>query len=527
MKKSDVRLYTLVEFLAAGKLDAPAFIKQLESWKPARLMSLLRQFKFAANELPVDRGSLARLLAVNVAPEDLIVDKRIDGPATVDGLLHGHLFSSDPEELVMRFIKPSETGKGDIAVMGVYKNPADQLIIRRDLVFCAGDLPQDFEPPWKPEDLEKPPEFPEEEPPPEELEAARYLHVNVKLVFWIPFYPNELPLVNKILPYWQGKMDFTEEYNMKVLLATGNPDPPALFPTKQSWMNFLATNEYRGVIDVDFLLCCEDSVPVNPLADPKYQVGYTPSISSVPLEPKDTLPSRLRQDHESREALASQLVRLIKAGGTLSNALLSLGGILPSFAVPECINKGIAALEQNALRSPPGRNNPESYTQGNVLDSLGSLGEGSCHTKTLKMGIQVNNIENILYYINTCRLLPYMWGEVKIRLCCDGQLVVDVTGSAVPSKALYINNVRVGSYDMLETDFEKIKEAIPLSGGDDEDYLTDPSQVRTPAGSPYAPRLTDKAGVPVIQIATTRAVNFKDGCPAEIPKDQWLFPRIF
>lgn len=510
-------LYELTRALSAGALDKAAFLHRLENWKPHRLHSLLTQFGFSAADLPADAANRVRLAAVTVAPEAL-AQERVAGPATTHGILHGQLFEVDPFSLKLRFIKPADDRKGDVAVMGVHETPDGSLEIRHDLQLCAADLPKHFDPPWERD--EPVPETPPEEESPlidEPVTASQYLHVNVKLVLAIPYSPNSLPTLSRILPYWKGQMKFSEEYAMKALLATGNPPPPDTFPTKKSFTDFIDSKEFRGVLDADLFVCCDNGKIGRVIADPEYIIGYTPPLSDIDPEPAETLRARLGRDHDSRENLSSQITRAIQDGGVLSKQIAALGGFPIELGLDDQIDDAIPHLITNANSSKINAKTPESHARGNLKKGPETAArEGDCFNGSLKMGIQVNNIENILFYMLTGRLLPYMWGQLQFKLCCDGSLQLFVKGSAIPNKTLYVNNRKVDAYDMTSVSFDKIKVSVPLApkdGSNDKKRLPDPSQLD------FAPAPEE------IQATSARTLRHKPGCPRKVP-DAWLFDGV-
>src|SRR5262249_39467663 len=126
--------------------------------------------------------------------------------------------------------------------------------------------------------------------------------VNIKLVCFIPYIGNDLPLMNRILPSpldqaWQKNMTFTEDGAIKTVLASGNPDPPSDFPNQAEFNAFVQSNEYRAILDLDLLICCDlngvDSLSERSTPYP----GYTPALSGVDV--KD-----LHKDHEAHESPA-------------------------------------------------------------------------------------------------------------------------------------------------------------------------------------------------------------------------------
>lgn len=344
---------------------------------------------------------------------------------------------------------------------------------------------------------------------PRQRAAGEHVWANIKLVFWIPYFPNEVPLLNRIPPWWQGRMNFTEDISMRALLATGNPPPPGDFPSQDRFDEFRARNEYRGILDLDVMSLCHDDGQCGAVRHRRRnRVGYTPPMSSVPVADAAT---ELAQDHRSREGLASQVNRAINSGHVGWTALQPFGGYVP-MPFPDRLQLGISAIEELAKASPLG--SAESYTRGNVRDELPqNRTSGGCGILQARLGIQVNDIENVLFYMNTGSLLPYMWASLAVTLCCDGTLAISVTGSSVPSKDLYVDNVRVGRYDMTRAPFADIAKSIPFSpNAADDSRLTRPSQLG----------FAQAAGGEQIVYRTT--VTKHPGVPAEPPSPDYVWP---
>ena len=512
-KGQSLDFHELNRALSAGDIDRTQFLNQLRHWKPERLAFLLTQWGFAETDLPCDDITRAQLVLAVIAPERLD-SERSAGPATTAGMLANQVFDSDPESLIMRFSRPAGD-KGDRVVMAVHRQAEGTLAIRQDLLLCASQLPEHYEPPSPGEEYK--PTLPCEEipvAPGEPIAQSRYLHTNIKLVFWIPYFPNELPMLNRILPFWKGQMGHTERKAMAALLASGNPPPPEAFPTPASYAQFVATKEYRGVINIDLLACGETGRIGGALVSADQSiVGFTPPFSAISLAPNDTFGERLRNEHKARESLASEIVGAVKDGGLLFRQLQMLTGIT-QLGIDDQIDDAIPPLIELAKKSPLDAKTQQSYTPGNLAPGTVQSGlEGNCFNGFYKMGIQVNDIENILFAILTGRLLPYMWGQLQFKLCSDGTLDVFVKGSSIPNKTLYINNRRVGSYDMTAVNFDTIKVSVPFAGDKaTAAQLSNPSKIdpkfaKAPEG---------------IQVSAKQRLRSESGCPTTIP-DQWRY----
>jgi len=301
---------------------------------------------------------------------------------------------------------------------------------------------------------------------------------------------------------------------MKGLFAVGNPVPPDRFPTKKTFDAFVASKEYRGIIDVDVQICRVGGRIVRTVVSaPNFTVGFTPSFSAVPTTPADTLRERLGADHAGRETLASQVSRAIKQGGVLTEQLDLLG--LARLGIADRLDVAIPQIVENAKRSGVDLKRPDSYTQGNLrTEAIVARVDGDCLEGRGRMGIQVNNVENLFFYLLTGALLPSMWGRLRFTVCPTGKVKASVSGSSIPSKALYLNNRRVATYDMTKVGFDVIKVSVPFAPRERDDaFLPDPSKITpafasTPGGS---------------QLFASEELDFVPGCPAGIPTNEWPY----
>lgn len=332
-----------------------------------------------------------------------------------------------------------------------------------------------------------------------------YHHVNFKVVFWIPHFPNgPMPPFSRIIPNWRGKLNGTQSQMIRGMLATGNTEPPTDFPTAASYAQFFASKEYRGVVDVDIYFCCNAQGQIT-TGNWRHNttVGYTPSFSTAAA-------GDLAGDHQSRETLSSMIEREFQSGTTNAGmAAATLGAITGGVSpigprIPRALR--LAALRR---RHP---NTPDSYSPGNGSGTVRTMW-GANRVKGLgNIEIQVNDVDNVLYYALTGQLLPYMWGEFALSAGCNGAASLLLRGSAVPSKRVYINNRSVGTWDMMSRSAPEILAALPISTranpGNANQYLNNPSQVQ-PRRAPATPNFQ--------VIGTGRINQISAACPSTFP----------
>jgi hypothetical protein len=293
--------------------------------------------------------------------------------------------------------------------------------------------------------------------------AEKYYLVNIKVVLWIPYIPSD-----EMLPsLWYGSMSNQEEQLAGAMMSTGNPDPPDAFPTASDYQQFVASKEYRGIVDFDLLVCC----PPTGSASVMYPAtrdkgGFTPASQSVPMD-------QLHDKHIRTESMGSKILR--------------------------------RSMTAAGLPAPA----PESFTPGNFRDKPGSASVvgTSCGDASPTIEVQVNTLENSGYWVLSFGyILPYMWINVPTLLCCGGTLTVKGIGSAIPSKKLYVNNEAVATYSMTSTGFDQLRPAL-----------------QDPTGSVQAPADAGPAvALPGFQFNYTTTLPSRDGCPATFPQE-WLF----
>lgn len=522
--------FDLAQHVTRGELNAVAVDALLTDWGVHRLQAWLVDHGLVADALPNEPAVLAQLVRLYSFPEisPAATDAEATGEAAMPPQLRYVKVTTHGAESRLSVFAAYSHG-GALRLEEEYSSPLStedtpRHLSQPDSATSENGSPQPHapangephapdEPPHTPQDTPHTPHTPET---PSTVGTTRHHHrINVKLVMWIPYFPNNLPLVNKIMPWWRGDMTFSQDLAMRFLMATGNPPPPSGFPKACDFDSYVKTKEYRGIISFDLLICCtaDDRMISYNTTLPAYIGGYTPSFSGVPE-------GGLHADHDATEDLASEIERAIQDAATDAEiaAIYGKAGIgLPGSILP--LIPYIRKIGQRPDRQHP--KEPESYTPGQAIhdeDLIASVA-GDCQAGWAKMGIQVNRMDNILYYALTKRLLPYMWGRLDFKLCCTGLFTITGIGSSIPNKTLYINNVAVSQFDMTQLTFAEIKESVPLDPPTDESdkkYLDDPATIQPQ----YAPPLGSPANR--IQVQHTRTVPPVDGCPAPSSLE-WLY----
>lgn len=289
-----------------------------------------------------------------------------------------------------------------------------------------------------------PPELPKPPQPTEDQAAAeQYALANVKVVFWIP---------DAVEPAaWSALAGSVEGFLLQYMLGTGNPDPPSAFPTAAAYQAFVATKEYRAIMDFDMLVCKRGGAIHDVRAQHAHLIGYTHEHSSP----------WIRDDPSTLPPVADVFQR-----GNLR-------------VVPE----------DPRIVAGRGYCDPRLSLQVNSLDAAGwrwlsTVSNGDPH------------------------VLPYMWLQLQTAIAPDGTLTTHGVGSAVPSKALYVNNKQVAVWNMLACTLDEIRQSVSNVGGSVFNPSAAPDAVPLPPTTPL--------------LDYTEVEPFAPGCPDEFP-DGWLY----
>jgi hypothetical protein len=88
--------------------------------------------------------------------------------------------------------------------------------------------------------------------------ADEYCLINLKVICWIPAANFDDALPNAWVQ--SGLMGTVEQEALRGMFATGNPDPPGEFPTRDVFVDFVEAKEYRAILNFDMLVCRRNNV---------------------------------------------------------------------------------------------------------------------------------------------------------------------------------------------------------------------------------------------------------------------------
>ena len=334
---------------------------------------------------------------------------------------------------------------------------------------------------------------------------ATNLHVDIKLIFWIPYHGNSFPLPTRYLPKstgWEAGCKSEEErLAVRAMLATGNPTPPDGFPTAKDWAVFQGTKEYRGIAWYDLYTCCPNEQPK--LAQIKYgDAGYTPPSCDIPEDPAATLNQRLTDYHGDHQNIGSVSTGLVLTpGGDAIDSALTKG------AVPNQYRDAVKLIRKLC---PP---TDESYSQGEKLGPTQSL-TAQCLSGAWSFFVRVGKAHNLLNYALCGKLIRFQGGTMNFKLCCDGVLRLQYRHSAIPSWRLYLNNRKVAEYDMLTATWPEVEGCYYTPNSGPLDFSIDALE--------SALKEEIRSGE-----VKTWENNFnitpRDDCPGDKPPDEWLY----
>jgi len=415
--------------------------------------------------------------------------ERSEEAKTHEGLLSGHIFEDDEPEIVYRFAaRPSEDEINIWKITesdGKLKIVKDYKFAKEELQCSVLTLPLVEEGETEEVPEEGTPTTPDDSDEPTgtiiETVALSHYKVDLKLIFTIPFVPNDFPVPSQLLhTRWRGAaMTQEERYAARAMLATGNAPPPDLFPTEASWNTYIASKEYRALLHIQFYICCPQAANQNSATVKLTKVGYTPHPSSILLAPAGTLRARLEADHNLRQSVGNQAENIAAGDGALG-AALGLGSI-PGATLVAPSNLGVIRELRNRYHgTTPGI---RSHSEGEHKFGSRDMSTRNCSSGLLSYFFRVGSSHNLLNLGLTGNLIPYQGGDLTYRLCCsDGILRLSFNHTAVPSHDIYINNAKLAnkSYDMLGASFPSIRSAVngigrPLSGLNNLGVFTRPA----------------------------------------------------
>ena len=270
-------LFEVLRDYEAGQISRADALAVIASQGANYLHYTLSNYGLPASALAANSDALAALyLALHELEQN---EDRDDSDPTADGLINGTLYTSDSNDVVHRiayrdgdrvevwdlttlddgtpWMEPHSnydaSNLGDLDLGEIYEKLRDE----DDL---TGEIPYTTSGP-----------------------DCYHYKFNLKVVMWIPYRDNNIPLFNKVLPdaMQDPNMDQSMRVAQRIMLATGNPTPPETL-TDAQYDALIDSKEFRGAAKDDITLCCGTCPDFE--ADPKFEVGYTPAAVSVGSE---------------------------------------------------------------------------------------------------------------------------------------------------------------------------------------------------------------------------------------------------
>lgn len=441
--------------------------KRVASWGTAKLKPLLVAHGFRVEDVPNDPAIAARLLLASRHIHR--ATERSSAPKELDGLIEGVVYASDAPELQYRY----SVVRGDsVEVWALHAPIGKEVKLVKEYNFGAADVgDESFQKLQRREEEMREADDPKLAPPEDPhmasttVAAQHHYKVDVKLVHWIPFRPNDIPIPARFLPeQWRNaSMPQEIDFALRLALATGNPTPPDSF-TRQSWASFLESKEYRAVFWATLYLCCPGGNPKSFVVR-HHRSGYTPAPSDIESDPSDTLRERLTKFHSERQNPGSMVEGMMSGSGvggqgadTFTTYFLPpFLGPMAQVGTPDQIDDAIQKLrELNEGTNPV----PHSYSQGDERFQHRETNSQTCLRGTLGHWFRIGKTHNLLNYMLTGSLVPFQGGWIDYELCCDGYLRLIHRYTPFPSVRLYLNNAATWEYDMLSAPFEKIRRCL-------------------------------------------------------------------
>ena len=314
--------------------------------------------------------------------------------------------------------------------------------------------------------------------------------VDIKVVHWIPYRANDIPMLNRFLPTrWKNaatvaQMSQEARYAIRAMLSTGNAPPPNAFRDQASWKNFVDSKEYRAIFWAQLYICCPSGELQH---DPKvkmHKAGFTPSLSNIKESPANTLEKRLKEYRDERHTPGSTIEGCIARGGVVKEIAMSAVGFpyIGEWSAPDQIDDPLAKLEEiykDIIYIP------QSYSQGkDFLFPPQSNNTEDCVAGTWSYFFRVGDSHNLLNHMLIGSLIPYQGGDMTFKLCCSTKkLSLKYNHTTVPSFKVYVNNVKAGKqYDMMKSQFSHMYDSISGSKLDSlkDDDNKSPSRPKLP-----------------------------------------------
>ncbi|MCJ8269469.1 MAG: hypothetical protein MJK04_08705, partial [Psychrosphaera sp.] len=316
--------------------------------------------------------------------------------------------------------------------------------------------------------------------PPIETVMSTHYKVDIKVVHWIPFRTNDVPLPNQFLPNAWKNTPMSQEVRMatRLMLSTGNAPPPDSFTNEAAWDTFLTSKEYRSVFWAQLYICC-------PSGDPKtavvkvHKTGYTPCPSDVAQAPANTLAKRLKDHHDRRQTPGSTVEGIMAGNGAVGQSTDVFLGFpwVQQLPVPDQIDDPLELLRKKYKGTTPA---PESHSKGKAFDGSRNTSSKDCVSGVWSHFFRVGDSHNLLNYMLVGSLVPYQGGDLQFSLCCSNQqLKLTYNHTTVPSFKVYVNNELEGRpYDMLSSKFSSMNASV---SGDPLKTLGRPARPKMPA----------------------------------------------
>lgn len=488
-------LFTILDDVDIGDLTETEARSEVAGWGTKILKKDLSTSGIAEDSLPNSASILARVLIDLHKTSER--DSSSDDPRDLGGLLEGKIFHADDEKLLSRFAVRRDDR---VQIWGVKRSETNDLELELELDIPTEQLPPgvvEEVPEWEEGHLDPP----DQDDPTGTIELAlpTHLRANIKLVYWIPYHPNNEGL-RRMLPSttsWRGAT-MTQAMRMaaRAMLATGNPTPRKSF-TKAQWTALVDSKEYRGLLDRDLFMCCPRA-QTGTDKELLIKAGYTPGRSGVPV-------AQLHGDHLDTQSDSSM------AGGLLQENIFALPP-LPIAGIPDRLENVVGEIRTRGTQSN------ESFSQGqHLFSSTPMIKRPHLIAGSWKFHVRVGVIGNLLNYLLTGRTVKYQGGELLWRLnCTTGKLKIQYRHSAIPSQRLYVNNTMVYDYDMLGSNWTKVDQCFG-----------DPStRSETTSGRRLQGELAASTKSPMNIIAPTHNETLTpgNGCPGAIPTG-WINPR--
>lgn len=503
------RLFDVLTGFQVGdvtKEEALTFLKRTDTrWLKSSLVNL----GLPPDALPANAEVLARLFLA-LHGEESKVD-RVAGPRSIEGLLEGTLYANDDPQVISRmaFKKGDHIEVWDVMLddKGVpslvpFSTFNLQHIYHLDISrvpHVDDPRPDENEPGEQPPEKTAPPPEEEEEPLGEDIPVSDqvcHYQFNLKVVMWIPYVPNEVPLFRKFLPEPLKSMKMSQELRLglRIALATGNPTPPKSL-TDAQYTALIQSKEFRGTMRGTLTLCCGKEIRKD--VDVTAETGFTPPASGV----ED---ARLNADHNTTQNLGSYLEAILSRGGPLANQLTGAG---TGAAVVDQIEDALDLIKEFGRADAN-----ESFTKGEGRSgktvNIHPLFK-DCLLGTWSNFVRVGKINNLLNYALTGNLIRFQGGVLNWFLCCStGKLLIAFNHSTIPSFKLYLNDKEIYEYSMLTASIAKIKETFyqPTS----EDFFSSKADLK---------RALLAVKLSPLSVSFKDDFNLKkmDGCPIEGP----------